>query len=102
MGFSCKLADRNTWTVGIPKTIGGDKLILVALQSSKRKKKTEYMYKREGKAEIYYNNAKDAPWFIPIADKILDMAKFYQLFTDPNLTDEQAAFLKRNDYNLVD
>jgi len=100
MGYSYKLADRSTWTVGVPKTIGGDKLILVAKQQSRRRRKNTYVYSREGKREIYYNQAKDGVVFIPIGRTDADMNRFYNLFTANSLTEEQQAFLKRNDYQL--
>ena len=101
MGFSYKLADRDTWTVGVPKTIGGDKLILVAKQQSSRLRKVTYVYQRASVPEIYYNQAKDGVVFFPIASNASDMGKFYDLFMSPSPTDEQTAFLKRNDYHLV-
>lgn len=100
---SFKLADPNTWK-SKEKTLGGDKLILVAIQKSRRtlrKGRTKYIYHRESTKQVYYNRSKNGVVFLPMARLEKNMMRNYETFVDKPLSQNQKDWLVRNDYNLL-
>lgn len=100
---SFKLADPETWK-SLPKTLGGDEVILVAIQKSRRilrKGKTKYIYHRRNTKQIYWNRSENSILFLPMARLETNMKRYYDAFVDLPLTPKQEKWLSRNDYELL-
>ena len=96
------LADRDTWRRP-QKTVGGEPMILIATQQSRRRRggRTKYVFWRRGSQDLYYTQARDGVVFIPLARTDSDMERYYQAFVAAPLTGPEDAWLKRNDYVMV-
>ena len=95
MYFS-KIADRDTYTLPI-KTINGKQMIIVATKTSRRalrKRKTQYIYSMEGTKGVYYNEAKNGVFFVPLARREQNMKRHYDLYCVDPLTKAELQYLK--------
>lgn len=75
----------------------------MAIQKPKRilrKAKTSYIYWLENSNLIYYKQSEGGIVYTPIAGYD-QMPKWFNLFCAGILSDEQVAFLKRNNYELI-
>ena len=100
--YNSIIADRSTWYKE-QKTIGNQKMVLVAIQKSRRilqKGKTKYVYLKSETSEIYYNQSKDGVFYLPIAYTTKDMEKYHHVFTNSCTTKEEK-WLKRNNYEII-
>jgi len=96
------LADRETWGSD-KKTITGNVLRLVAIQKSRRtkKKRTVYVYHIANTKIIVYNRSKHGVYFMRMAMKVTNMAKYFDVFVRPPLTLAEKQWLKLYDYVIV-
>jgi len=94
MYFS-KIADSHSFALPI-KTITYQSMILVATKTSRRKlrKKTQYIYLRDGTKEIYYNESEKGVLFVPMARHESNMKKHYELYCVKPLTSAEKQYLK--------
>ncbi len=96
------IADRSSRTSPI-KTAGGDRLLLVAVQKSRRtlrRGKTKYIYMREGTREIYWNRAQNGIVFRPMGYDARTMGLYYDAFVGTP-TQAEREWMSRNDYQRV-
>lgn len=94
------LADRASWNKS-PKTIGGQRVNKIATQESRRSKRTIHAYHIQNTGIIVYNRSRDGVYFMRIAIRPENMKNFYDTFVAPPLTDDDKAWLSRNDYVLT-
>jgi len=95
-------ADRDTWGHD-EKTIAGNVLKLVAIQKSRRsrKKRTVYIYHIANTNIIVYNRSRHGVFFMRMAMRPANIARYFDVFVRPPLTLAEKQWLKSYDYALV-
>ena len=94
------VADRETHRLE-NKTVLGNPVRLVAIQKSRRRKRTIYVYNIVGTTEIIYNRSRHGIFFMSIAIRPQNKKNFFDVFVEPPLTDKEKDWLARYDYELV-
>ena len=101
---SFKLADPESYKSS-QRTLGGNKVILVAVQKSRRrlrKGKTKYIWHRENTNQVYWNRRMTSIVFLPMARLEKNMKKNYETFVNKPTTQKQKEWLSLSDYELVE
>ena len=95
-------ADRNSYDSAI-KTIGGKKVIPVAVQQSRRskKKRTNWIYHIEGTNIIVFNRSTEGIYFMRMALRTANINRYYNVFVNAPLTDDEIAWVEMYDYTLL-
>ncbi len=87
-----------------PKTINGNRVILVAIQESrrtKRRKRTNYIYHIESTNIIVYNRSRNGMLFMRMAIRPQNISRYHDIFVKIPLTLKEKEWLERYDYHLV-
>lgn len=95
-------SDRNTDN-SVIKTIDGKRVIPVAIQKSRRtkKKRTNWIYHIEGTNIIVFNRSSDGVYFMRMALRIANINRYYNVFVNHPLTQDEIVWLDRYDYVLI-
>lgn len=95
-------ADRNTDN-SVIRTIGGKRVILVAVQQSRRtkKKRTNWIYHIEGTNIIVFNRSREGIYFMRMALRTANINRYYNVFVNHPLTENEMVWLQRYDYVLI-
>ena len=96
------LADRDTWSKST-KTAGGDDMVLVATQASRRARggRTTYVFWRRNTCNVYYTQSRNGVVFRPMARDEADMDRYMGAFVRAPLTSAERAWLVQNNYEMV-
>ena len=96
------LADRDTWRRP-QKTVGGEPMILIATQQSRRRRggRTKYVFWLRGSSRVYYTQSRGGVVFQPMGRTDEEMRRYAEAFVVSPLTSQEAAWLARNDYEMI-
>jgi len=94
------LADRDSWNNDV-KRIQGNPVKHVAIQQSRRAKRTIHVYHIQGTNIIVYNRSRDGVYFMRIAIRPQNVQQYYEVFVEEPLNNYEKEWLERYDYVLA-